>query len=221
MRDEPLFKEVRAMGAMDRLKRDLKKHRGKAAVLGMLFVVMVAMSVRAVMELRPQAAGAAVVPAVAPEQFSKNGNKEIATGADAEARIQESKDLWRRLREVKATATEAKVAFTFDASYYPPPAVSLEARPMALMPEATAPAPTPMVDEAAVRSNRIREQARALIVKSTAVGHEMTEPMAIVNQQLLTVGQKILGFEITAIRAREVEFVKEGVTTVVKMPDGQ
>ena len=38
--------------------------------------------------------------------------------------------------------------------------------------------------------------------------------MAIVNQQLVTVGQRILGFEIAAIRAREVEFVKEGVTTV-------
>jgi hypothetical protein len=221
MRDEPLFMKVRAMGAMDKFKRDLKKHRGKAAVLGILFALMVALSVRAVLELHPQKTGAAVMPAVAPELASKNGNNDIATGAYAEARIQESKDLWRRLREVKATASKAKEAFTFDASYYPPPAVPLETKPTALESETPAPSPSPVVDEMAARSNRIREQARALIVKSTAVGHGTTEPMAIVNQQLLTVGQIILGFEITAIRAREVEFVKDGVTTVVKMPDGQ
>jgi hypothetical protein len=45
--------------------------------------------------------------------------------------------------------------------------------------------------------------------------------MAIVNQQLVTVGQKIQGFEISAIRAREVVFLKDGVTIVVRMPDGQ
>jgi len=42
--------------------------------------------------------------------------------------------------------------------------------------------------------------------------------VAIVNQQLLAVGQQILGFTITAIRAREVEFSKEGVSVVVAMP---
>ena len=220
-RDEPLFKKVRAMGAIDKFKRDLTKHRGKATVLGLLFVLMVAMSVRAVLELRPKAAEAALAPPVAREQPNKSGSKDMATGADAEARIQESKDLWRRLREVKATATEAKVAFTFDASYYPPPVVPLEVKPMAIAPETPVRASVPVVDEAAVHENRIREQARALIVKSTAVGQGTAEPMAIVNQKLLSVGQTILGFEITAIRAREVEFTKEGVTTVVKMPDGQ
>jgi len=215
------------MGAIDRLKRDLTKHRGKAAVLGILFVTLVTMSTRAVIALRPKSAAAANAPvgattgAMTPS--NRIGAKDIATGADAEARIQESKDLWGRLREVKATATEAKVAFTFDATYYPPPAAPVETKPVAVVPETPAarPAPAPMVDEAGARANRIREQARALIVKSTAVGRGMTEPMAIVNQQLLTVGQKILGFEISAIRAREVEFTKEGVTTVVKMPDGQ
>jgi hypothetical protein len=145
----------------------------------------------------------------------------MATGAEAEARIQESKKLWRRLKEVKATAVDAQTAFKFDASYYPPPMVSEVSRPVnvsAAVPEAR---PVPVVDEAAAKANRIREQARGLVVKSTAVGNGNLGPMAIVNQQVLTVGQKIMGFEITAIRAREVDFVKEGVTTVVKMPDGQ
>jgi hypothetical protein len=211
------------MGAMDRLKRDLTKHRGKALVLGILFVTMVAMGLRAVVQLRPRAVEAAVAPAPAPQPSNAGGATDGGAASDAEARIQESKDLWFRLREVKPTATELKAAFTFDASYFAPPAAPVEIKAPAVESEAPAvrPAPTPLVDEAPARASRIREQARALIVKSTAAGRGTMQPMAIVNQELLTVGQTILGFEITAIRAREVEFTKEGVTTVVKMPDGQ
>jgi len=44
-------------------------------------------------------------------------------------------------------------------------------------------------------------------------------PVAVVNQQLLTLGQQILGFEIVAIHSREVEFKKEGVTLSVMTLD--
>jgi hypothetical protein len=207
------------MGAVARLKRDLTKHRGKAAVLGILFATMVALSVRAFLELRPTAAAAANVPAVEPaNSLSSRGG----TGLDADQRIRESQELWLRLKEVKATAAGSQLAFTFDADSYPPPAPLPEARtaPTPEVPVVT-PAPGASGAEAAARANRIREQARSLVIKSTAVGNGAMEPMAIINQQLLTVGQKIQGFEISAIRAREVEFVKDGVTTVVRMPDGQ
>ena len=247
------------MGVIDRFKRDITKHRGKAAVLGILCATMVAMSIRAVVQLRPREAAATIAPVAAPMPSNTNAvkdntivakesasgvkdsvsgvkdsasakdnsssAKDIATGADAEARIQESKDLWFHLREVTPTATEAKAAFTFDASYFPPPAAPVEIKAATTTIEAAAtaiqPAPTPVVDEATARANRIQEEAKALVVKSTAASHGSIQAMAIVNQDLLKVGQKILGFEITAIRAREVEFTKEGVTTVVKMPDGQ
>ena len=94
--------------------------------------------------------------------------------------------------------------------------------PIVSDPEPAKPAPVlPLVDTAALKASRIREQARLLVVKTTALGNGTSKPMAIVNQQLLTVGQEILGFELSAIRPREVEFVKDGVTVVVKMPDGQ
>ena len=59
------------------------------------------------------------------------------------------------------------------------------------------------------------------MLKSTMVGEGITQPAAIINQKLLTVGQEISGFTLTAIRSREVDVVKEGQTEVVKMPDGQ
>jgi hypothetical protein len=204
------------MGALGKFKRDITKHRGKAAVLGILFVTMAALTMRAVFEMRPHTA---VASNLTTAKTMPKPSDAAAPGANATARMQESKNLWNRLKEVKANAADAKIAFTFDPSYYPPPIV-VEATPSSATPEVK-PAPAAPVDEAAIRAARIREQARSLVVKSTAVGNGTMEPMAIVNQQLLTVGQKIMGFEISAIRAREVEFTKDGVTTVVRMPDGQ
>jgi hypothetical protein len=203
------------MGALDKFKRDVTQHRGKAAVLGILFVTMTALIVRAVIELHPHTAVAGTLTAAKTET---KPSEAAATGTNIVARMQESKNLWNRLKEVKANAADPKNAFTFDPSYYPPPAV-VEAPP-SVMPDVKATPATP-VDESAIRIARVRDQARNLVVKSTAVGNGTMEPMAIINQQLLTVGQKIMGFEISAIRAREVEFVKDGVTTVVRMPDGQ
>jgi hypothetical protein len=205
------------MSILEKFKRDIAKHRGRAAVLGILFVIMVAMSVRAVMQLRPRAA-MAQTPA-APMAVSSLVNETTPSMPNAEARMQESKELWKRLKEVKAAAADAQMAFAFDPSYYPPPTTP-DITPPVFVSE-TAPTPKPLMDEAAIKAARIREQARSLVVKSTATGNGTMEPMAIVNQQLLTVGQKIMGFEISAIRAREVEFLKDGVTTVVRMPDGQ
>jgi hypothetical protein len=204
------------MGVLDKFKRDLSKYRGKAAVLGILFVTMAAMTVRAIVQMRPHTALAnSAIQAASTTTKPSDGT---APTVNTAARLQESRNLWDRLKEVKASATEAKTAFTFDPSYYAPPA------PVEMTPSDTAevkPLPAATVDDSAIRVARIREQVRGLVVKSTAAGNGTMEPMAIINQQLLTAGQKIMGFEITAIRAREVEFAKDGVTTVVRMPEGQ
>jgi hypothetical protein len=206
------------MGFIARFKRDIVRHRGKSAVLLALFATMVVFSAKAVIELRPPQARAAI-----PTGQSKAEAALPMSSAEAEARIAESKRLWQTLRDVKPGAANAAVAFAFDASYYPPPPPDPTKHAAATEPEpvkATAPV-APPVDLEAIRQAQIRDQSRGLIVKTTAVGNSGTKPMAIINQQLLTIGQQILGFEITAIRAREVEFVKEGVVVVVKMPVGQ
>ena len=125
-----------------------------------------------------------------------------------------------------SAAVNASVAFAFDPSYYPapalPPAPAIDPAHQ-IVPEQAKPTPVaPVIDPEAQKLQRIREQAKQLVVQTiTLGGGPNNQPMAIVNQQLLTIGQEILGFEITAIRAREVEFVKEGVPAVSKMSDGQ
>lgn len=207
------------MRMVDKFKRNLGKNRGKAAVLGVLFLTMVAFSIRAVLELRPRNAGAAI-NSVATSDASENLTANVA---DAEGRIKESQQLWHHLREAKAGAIDASAAFTFDASKYPPLPPDLT-HPMPVAPETSEVKPqpvAPVIDLEALKAARIRKEAKALIVKSTVVGNDITAPMTIINQQLLKVGQSVLGFEITAIREREVEFTKEGVLTTIKMPDRQ
>src|SRR6187551_3740230 len=207
------------MSIIARFKRDIAKHRGRAAVLGVLFVTMVVFGVKAFFELhQPVAIAAVVATDIKPGQAHAAVNS-----AEAELRMNESKKLWRTLREVKATASKAEVAFAFDASYYPPPAIDPSKRVSAapaLEPEPVKPA-QPVVELGSIRRQRIREQSRQLVIKTIAIGNESTPSMAIVNQQLMTLGQTILGFELTAIRPREVEFVKEGETVVVQMANGQ
>ncbi len=208
------------MAFMDRIKRDITRHRHKAAVLGVLFVVMIVMTVRAVVQLQPKAAAAAIVVdgATAIDPLKQEGEATPNAGVDADERIRQSKELWRTLREVRGA--EASVAFSFDSSFYPPdPSRPVAAAAPARL-EAAPATPIPDQTEALRRAQvaAIREQSHVLIVKSTTMSGS-AKPWAIVNQQLVSVGQEVLGFEITAIRSREVEFIKDGVPIVVKMSD--
>ncbi|HEY4328901.1 MAG TPA: hypothetical protein VGN88_04135 [Phycisphaerae bacterium] len=211
------------MTIIDKFKRDIGQRPGRAAVLGVLTVALLAMSVRAFIEVHPRGAAGSVATGEGAAEAPK-GTANGSSAIEAEVKIKENRELWNTLREKKPQAVGAASAFTFDASYFtldPSTRVTLVTpeKPEVIKPAAVP--VTPMIDPEAMKQARIREQAKGLVVKSTSMGNGMSEPMAIVNQQLLTVGQTILGFEITAIRAREVEFKKEGQTTVVKMVDGQ
>jgi hypothetical protein len=93
-----------------------------------------------------------------------------------------------------------------------------------------------IVENTAVREAKTKEEKRIrdileeartkLIVKSTIVSGGTTEPMTLVNKEVLRVGDFVMGFEIIAIREREVEFRKQepkqkDVTVIVPLSDGQ
>jgi len=211
------------MALIERFKRDILKHRGRSAVLGTLFVILVALSIKAVFEMQIRPVNGSVVSTNASVPTAKTGETmpDSTTVAEAQERMTQSSMLWQSLQHVSPNAMSPETAFTFNASLYTPVApVESQKNPTPVDAQPVKTAPAPAVDTEALKAARIREQARALVLKTTAVAPD-TKPMAIVNQQLLTVGQEILGFEITAIRAREVEFNKDGITVVVKMPDGQ
>ncbi|HVT80075.1 MAG TPA: hypothetical protein VHM90_05410 [Phycisphaerae bacterium] len=205
------------MGLIDNFKRDIGRHRGRSAVLGVLFVAMVLFSVRAFLQLSAKPAVASLSTPFQPATVNP------VASADTQVRLQESQELWAKLREKKPNAADSMVAFKFDSSFYPAPVVpELPKQPnIAPTPDPVRVAQPSLPDPALLKRQRIHEQARLLVLKSTMVGEGITQPAAIINQRLLTVGQEISGFTLTAIRSREVDVEKEGQTEVVKMPDGQ
>jgi len=111
----------------------------------------------------------------------------------------------------------------FNSQAHPDPKRVVAAAPVEQ--EAVKPAPLPVVDQAAVQAQqmarRIQDEGRRLVIKTIAIGNESTPSMAIVNQRLMSVGQWIDGFQLTAIRPRECEFVKEGETVVRRLSEDQ
>src|SRR4051794_4966281 len=102
------------MGLIDNFKRDIARHRGRSAVLGVLFVAMVLFSIRAVLQLSAKPAVAAIAPA-----FQPAANP--VSSADTQVRMKESQELWEKLREKKNNSANSAVAFRFDSALYPAP----------------------------------------------------------------------------------------------------
>jgi len=208
------------MGLIERFKRDILKHRGRAAILGVLSIVMAISTVKAIFEMQPKEAQGALPATAIPMSSDPSASM---SGAEAKEHLDQSRILWHTLREVNPNAVNASVAFAFDPSFYPAPPQPVVENPKQAAPEQVKPLPVaPVIDLEAQRVQHIHDLAKSLVVKTTSLGGgPNNQPIAIVNGQLVTIGQEILGFEVTAIRAREVEFIRDGVTDVSKMPDGQ
>src|SRR5262245_35847468 len=110
-----LFKDY-AMTLLERFKRDIARHRAKALVLGVLFLAMIGLSVKAVLELHPQAATAAGVSSTAIAAEPAKASTNVASEMD----VQKSALLRKQLAEVKSEGLPAMVAFTFEPSFYTP-----------------------------------------------------------------------------------------------------
>ncbi len=210
-----VFYTERHMSA-DAVSRKARKQRQRAAILSCLTVAMGLLFLRAYLQMAAKPATAAPLT-----DSAADGASTPETGSEsADARLALSRELWKRLRKVGGAAPAA--VFTFDRAYYPldpnrPRPVPVES------PQATAvqTPQLPVYDEAAARRAHmaaVHDQARNLVVRSTFV-NTGAHPVAVVNDRILSVGDRIDGFEITAIRAREVEFRKEDVTLTSKMVD--
>jgi hypothetical protein len=206
---------------IQQIKRDFTKHKAKSAVLGVLALTMIGLFIKAAAEMRPRTA-AAEATSITPEVAAAMGSATaIDAPADAEERIRQSRQLWKVLREAKG-GLGAETAFTFDPTYFPmdPNQPLREPQHVETVDHIVAPVmPNSEELERAARISMTREQARQLVVHSTVVGNGRSQSVAVVNEHILTVGDRISGFEIVAIRAREVEFKKDGITLAVKMAD--
>jgi hypothetical protein len=206
------------MAVLDKIKSDFSRHRKQAMILGALAVVMVAFIGKAYFEMSPHSASAA------PDTVTASPNPEAmqAKAAEAEESARQSKILWQTLREKRGLSSE--LAFTFDPSFFNlnpnrKVASSLDHHEIVEQPK---PAINEREAELARRKANILAGSHNLVVRSTVVGNG--RPVAVINDmtqaasdRILGVGDQINGFKITAIRAREVEFEKDGITVAVEM----
>jgi hypothetical protein len=199
-----------------KLKQDFAKHKAKAAVLSTLSLVMAVLVIKGLFEMMPQSAAAGATPGSVATTLPESALAAIPT--DTEERVRQGQQLWRLLRERRGISPG--LAFTFESSYFIPdpnrksvPAAEVDPR---IGPPQVA-STRPATSEEAERQRKIATinlEAEALKIRSTVVG---ARPVAIINNQILSVGDRILQFEVLAIHAREVEFRKDDVTLAVKM----
>jgi hypothetical protein len=203
---------------LNAIKADFARNRKKAAILAALSSVMIILILRAFLTTGPAPVAASTF--YDPNAPDAHPGAEAATLPNADDRLALSRNLWKTLRDVRGTAPAA--VFKFDPAYY-----TLDpSRPRPPVADAPQDVPLhapqhPLFDEDAERQARmaaIRDQARGLIVRSTVV-NPGASPIAVVNDRILTLGDHINGFEVTAIHAREVEFKKEQVICIGKMVD--
>lgn len=206
-------------GFAERLKRDFAKNRKKAAILGVLSAVFALFLVKMYFDMQPKTASAESRVAPAAVQGSGTTVASSGGGESLQEKVKLSRELWGRLREKRGAAPAT--SFVLDTTYY---TLDPSKRPV-VNNVATATVETPVekqpprnAEEIArqARIATIREQARGLSLRSTVLG---TKPVAIINGQIFLNGARVNGFEITSIRAREVELTKEGVSVVIKMAD--
>ncbi len=206
---------------LEKLQSDFARNRGKALALGVLSVVMLVFVGKAVLDMTPRAASAAPSPLVTPADAASLANARSAASSESEERIRQSQQLWHILREKRGVDVVA--SFSFDPAYFtldptrrPVVTVDPDNNISAITTQPSRALSSDEVDRRA-RATAIRDQAKSLVVRSTVVGGG--RPVAVVNEKILSLGDRIVGFEVVAIKAREVEFKKDGVVLAVKMAD--
>jgi hypothetical protein len=74
--------------------------------------------------------------------------------------------------------------------------------------------PLDPAEELLKKQEMIRAEARKLSLQSTLLG---SSPRAMISRVLVSVGEKIQGFELVEIRSRQVTLRKDGVTVILEM----
>ena len=178
---------------IERLKAETRRDPKRAAVLGVLVVVLAVLAVRQFAKrAAPARAGAAVASAGAPAGGAVGSPALVIEGL-AEALPQRAAAVSRDL-------------FTPNSGFYPSKQTE---KPVLVV--------KPVDDTAARRQAEIRTvqtQAQAMTLQSTVVG---SVPTAIINGQVLRTGERINGFRVVDISTRSCTVEKGGLRVTLEM----
>ena len=201
--------------SIDKIKQEFAQNKKRAGILVVLSLVLVGFAIKAYFEMSPSSAAAAtVVPAADPNAVpAANGEaprcpprkptRELAIQRIVEDPAHEAWDHARgRLHFFSQDITAGSNRVIASAMSLIPPRKWWRSTAIP-----------------AKRAARIAVLANKLVVTSTVVGSGNSRPVAIVNGNIVTVGDWISEFQVTSIKSREVEFKMDGVTFVAKMDE--
>jgi len=197
--------------SLDKIKKEIARNKKRAIVIAVLASVLMALTVKAYIEMKPRSANAETIGTVAVVD-----TRTSLSAAEVDAKLEQSRKLWQTLRTERGVAASA--AFKFVPTYYSPaPGRQPTVQPTVGEGESNMLLPSGEGRAQPTRESEIRQAAKTLIVKSTVVGSSNSRPVAVINGKILGVGDRINEFEIVSIKAREVAFKMDGVTVTVEM----
>lgn len=203
--------------SLHNLKAQLLANKTKSAILGALVCVGAFVVVQNFVLPGPRLAVASLPHGGrAPGETGETETPALSP-IELEQRAAQAKALWEILQEKRGVAPAD--AFAFDPAYYTlDPAVAAQrakdAPPLALAPVEKSPVKNADAPNERAKALVLREQAKALGLRSTVLG---SNPTAIINSGVYHVGDQIEGFRIVTIRARQVMVEKDGITLAVDM----
>jgi hypothetical protein len=178
---------------------------GRSALLGCLALTLVVLMGRALVKTRPAAALPNPEATVASVSTPVDG----LSPDELSRRLENSSELWKVLHQVRGMP--ANSVFKLSPHYY----------------ESANPEPAPAAAPAVVQVQRvdpnIQAQVQRRAVEAAAAELQLRsvvlaqDPVAVINAQMVRVGDVIGGFKIIAIQARQVVVEKDGTSVVLNM----
>ncbi len=196
---------------LQRVGDELKRDRKKAVLVGALLIGACILVVRLVLVdgSTPDEAGAATAPPVAAEKTvsTDDSTNEESYVTDYEAQRAKQRDEYIR----KIGRNIERDIFARNPAFFPP-----EKKPP---PVKVVPASAPAGGAQTKRDSKrqiVQAQAAALVLQSTIVSWDS---IAVINDEILRVGNEINGFEVVEIAPRICKVRKDSVTVILEMSE--
>jgi hypothetical protein len=202
----------------ERLKSEIARNKTKSMVLGGLVLVLGIVGGNMLLSNSPRSANASIATS------ESTVSAEAIRSGEMDAKVREAAALWDILKEKRGLS--AATAFTFDPehapedgkyvrdpSYRPPAVQSVETRPADPV---TTPRELSADQREQLRQDRIKQEARQLVLQAILMGDQ---PTVLINSKRMGLGEEVEGFKISVVEERLVRVVKDGVEVTIPLKD--
>lgn len=194
--------------SLENTMSQMKASPAKSAILGVLVLVLLVLVVRVALSVSPKSASALPIKAADSVRMNAVAVPDAAS-QELERAAAQSSALWKTLRSRRGIPPQS--AFRFDPGYYmsDPGRISRS--------ETSGKQVVTKSESKSADANSTRTDLTAvvpLLLQSTATG---ARPTAVINMQILQIGDSIQGYTVAAIRAREVVVKKDGQSYTLEM----